>query len=138
MPLTPMTELKTFNIIQSNLNKIVHNIKVVGVENTMMKVGQAYQYQQSPSKKKKKSISLSDGEESKVEDKLPSNRGLRGRTAVSQLESARVLTEGNDTDRTQSGGSKDGSCTNERRQNPGVLDDMDEEFEALDKKKLAL
>jgi hypothetical protein len=37
-----MTELKTFNIIQSNLNKIAHNIEVIGIENTLMKVGQAY------------------------------------------------------------------------------------------------
>ena len=108
MPLTSMGQLKTFNIVQSNLNKLSHNIETVGLSNALMKVGRPYQYQESASKQRKKFSTLSDGQE-EAKGLEPKGKALRGpsfnlshginQETMPQVE-GRVLTEGNDTDRT--------------------------------------
>ena len=71
-PLTRMAPLKTFNIVQSNLNRLAVNISALGVSNAMLKVGQEIEYQEAAKPKgakqrtKKGFATLSDdNEESK-------------------------------------------------------------------------
>ena len=38
-PLTKMTPLKTFNLVQNSMNKLAVNIEALGISNAIMKIG---------------------------------------------------------------------------------------------------
>ena len=162
-----MAPLKTFNLVQASLNRLAVNIETLGVSNAMMKIGEQYVYEDNLKKPRnrrgKKGALSDDNEEIKDNGKseqLPTlgqgenrKRGRSNHQSLRAADSNRplgiamqlgdgLLTEGNETDRTektQSGGSQDGDRRKDRRGrlHTGVLDDMeeDEEFVALDSQR---
>lgn len=51
-PLTQMQQLKNFQQINSNLNKLQVNLRTRGIENAFMKMGEEYEYEKVTFKKK--------------------------------------------------------------------------------------